>query len=160
MTLASAFFFAALLLITVMLVIRLSRFENLAIVFFFVGAISVVYAANISLLSLPKPIENEYFRDGTGTVHYFYLVEDEAIYLLFQDNPEQPPRWYVMPWVEKHAARLEQLRRGSIGILAINLFGPFDRSRDVAYFHEIPPPKYEAKVEPVPPTMFDLPADE
>jgi hypothetical protein len=155
MTTASVLFVVSLVLITILLVVRLARFENIAIVFCFIATVSVVYAANLSLLSLPKPIEREYFREGNGIVHYYYLVEDVAIYLLFQDNPDEPPRWYEMPWVEKQAARLEELRRSNMGIQASNLFRPFDRSLGVSYFHEPPPVKVEDKDRPIPPTIFD-----
>ncbi len=160
MTIASIFFVVSLVAITILLVIRLSRFENLAIVFLFVAAVSVVYLANLSLLSLPKPIQNEYFQNGNGKVLYFYFEEDVAIYLLFQERSDEPPRWYVMPWVEKEAARLEELRRGSIGILAVNLFGSFDRSADLQYFHAVPPPRYDPKDAPDAPTIFDRPDDQ
>lgn len=72
--------------------------------------IPLAYIGLIDLLSRPKPIEFEWFDRNalSATVLGVSFEEEKAIYLWLQLEDSALPRYYVLPWRQKLAERLEE----------------------------------------------------
>jgi hypothetical protein len=111
------------------------------------------YVELIELLSRPKPMGFEWFeREAlSATVLGVSFEEGSAIYLWLQIGDSPKPRYYILPWRQELAERLEQavddaLSRGSTVTIATP-FSPKSLDELGNLNVEIIPP-------PVPPTKM------
>ena len=111
------------------------------------------YVELTELLSRPKPIDFEWFeREALSAIVLGVSFEEgEAIYLWLQLETSPEPRYYILPWRQELAERLEQavddaLSRGSTVTIATP-FSPKSLEELGNLNIEIIPP-------PVPPTKM------
>ncbi len=114
------------------------------------------YAGLSRLLSMPKPVEFEWWhaRAAEATVLGSSMREGEGIYLWLQLEDVGEPRAYVLPWSRDLAEQLQAASREaerSRSNLRMRL--PFERSLDE---HE---PKFYAMPQPMLPSKDDDPAE-
>ncbi|MFZ5619983.1 MAG: hypothetical protein ACOY5W_03040 [Pseudomonadota bacterium] len=83
------------------------------------------------LLSLPKPISQEFFNDAKEAVVLgVHLKNDREIYLWLQLPGRDQPGYYVMPWNGRAAEELEMARREARehgGLVVMN--APFQHNK-------------------------------
>lgn len=86
-------------------------FRSLALGYLVLSIGWVLYFYN-QLLSLPKPIDQEYFSSATEAVVLAVRAKsDSAVYLWLQLPDRDYPSYYVMPWNGQAAKELEIAQR-------------------------------------------------
>lgn len=111
-----------------------------------------VYVGFLHLLSMPKPVELEWWhaRAAEATVLASSMQEDEGIYLWLQLEQASEPRAYVLPWNRALAEQLQAARReAERNESALRMRLPFEASEDELE------PKFYAAPQPAPPAKPD-----
>lgn len=86
-------------------------FRAISLLYLLVSIVWVLYFYN-QLLSLPKPISQEYFSQATDAVVLAVRPkEDSAVYLWLQLPDRDYPSYYVMPWDGQAARELQIAQR-------------------------------------------------
>jgi len=124
--------------------------------------IPVGYLQAIELLSRPKPMKFEWLqRDATvAQILGASFDEGRAIYLWLRVEQEIEPRYYVLPWRQEAAQKLEELIDNAIRQNAtVLLKNPFfrkslDELGDLNA-HIVPPKLPPQKNPPLPPQIFN-----
>ena len=117
----ASLFLAALLAAIAIWAPRITRVRaaalGLAVLFIPIG-----YIQAVELLSRPKPMSFEWFNRDVALAQVLGASFDEgrAIYLWLRVEHEIEPRYYVLPWRQEAAQKLEDLidnaiRRNSTG---------------------------------------------
>lgn len=124
--------------------------------------IPVVYVQLVELLSRPKPMTFEWFERDVQLAQILgsSLDEGKAIYLWLRLEGEIAPRYYVMPWRQQAAEKLEDMIDNAIRQNAtIVLKKPFIRKSDEEWgdlnAHIVPPPLPPQKKPQMPPQIFN-----
>lgn len=128
-----------------------SHVFRLASLLYLAGSIGMALYLFNQLLSLPKPIDQEYFSQAREAVVLATRAKDgEAIYLWLQLPDRAAPVYYVMPWSGQAAGDLEIAQREAAqqdGLVLMN--HPFKRSQRHGIagdekdkvFYATPPPR-------------------
>ena len=120
------------------------------------------YMQLVQLLSKPKPLELEWFKRDVRLAHILGASMDEgkAIYLWLRLENEIEPRYYVLPWRQEAAEKLEDvidnaLRQNSTVVIEDPFIRKsFDDLGDLnAYV--VPPPLPPQKTPQPPPQIFN-----
>lgn len=93
--------------------------------------VPVGYLGFSELLSQPKPIRHEWFKRKVdeATVLGVSVREDEAIYLWLRLDDSLEPRYYVLPWQQQLAEKLQNLVDEAIRDGAsVTISDPFSRN--------------------------------
>lgn len=124
----------------------------------------VGYLAFAHLLSMPKPVGLEWYRQHAedATVLGSSMREGENIYLWLQFDDAAEPRSYVIPWRRDLAEQLQKAKRQADaegGQLRVRR--PFEPSLDdrqpkfYAMPQPAPPPKHAGRQQPTPALTFE-----
>ncbi len=124
--------------------------------------IPVGYFQTIELLSRPKPMSFEWFQRDVALAQVLGASFDEgrAIYLWLRVEHEIEPRYYVLPWRQEAAQKLEDLidnaiRQNSTVVLKNPFFRKsLDEMGDLNA-HIVPPKLPPRKNPPIPPQIFN-----
>jgi hypothetical protein len=136
------------------------RFAALAATILF---IPIAYLQFTELLARPKPIAFEWFRRNVEQAQLLGVSLDEgrAIYLWLRVDKSVEPRFYVMPWRQETAEKLEDLIDNALRSRStIILKKPFIRKfmEDLGDLNAkiVPPPLPPQKMPPpTPPQIFN-----
>ncbi len=131
---------------------------------FFALLLAGLFFGYSDMLGRPKSTRLEVLRSGDkqATVLGSYIREGSGIYLWLLLPGSSEPRYYVLPWDEKTASKLQQAieenanRHG--GGIVMQL--PFERSWDKRepVFHPLPQPKLpDKRGEPPPAQLYQAP---
>ena len=120
------------------------------------------YLQAIELLSKPKPVSFEWFDRDVQLAHVLGASMDEgrAIYLWLRIDGEIEPRYYVMPWRQEAAEKLEDvidnaIRRNATVVLKKPFIRKSENEMGDLNAHVIPPPMPPQKLPTVPPRVFN-----
>jgi hypothetical protein len=124
--------------------------------------IPVGYLSITELLSQPKPMQHEWFKRHVdeATLLGVSVREDHAIYLWLRLDDSLEPRYYVLPWQQQLAERLQNLideaiREGA----SVTIQNPFSRKSfdDLGDMNVriIRPPRPPMKPPSPPPQFFN-----
>ena len=124
--------------------------------------IPIAYVELIEMLSKPKPMSFEWFERNAdnATVLGVSLHEGEAIYMWLRLDGAMEPRYYVLPWRQPLAERLEDAIEAAVAKhSAVIITRPFDR-KNLEELGElnvkiVPPPLPPRKRPPLPPRIFN-----
>jgi hypothetical protein len=137
----------------------LVRFAALAAVVLF---IPIGYLQLNELLARPKPIAFEWFRRNVEQAQLLGVSLDEgrAIYLWLRVDKDIEPRYYVMPWRQDTAEKLEELidnalRRHATIILKKPFIRKFMEDMGDLNANVVPPPLPPQKMPTPPPQIFN-----
>jgi hypothetical protein len=137
----------------------LVRFAALAAVVLF---IPIGYLPLNELLARPKPIAFEWFRRNVEQAQLLGVSLDEgrAIYLWLRVDKDIEPRYYVMPWRQDTAEKLEELidnalRRHATIILKKPFIRKFMEDMGDLNANVVPPPLPPQKMPTPPPQIFN-----
>ena len=92
--------------------------------------VPIGYLGLSELLSQPKPMQHEWFKRNVdeATVLGVSVREDEAIYLWLRLDDSLEPRYYVLPWQQQLAEKLQNLVDEAIRDgAAVTISDPFSR---------------------------------
>ena len=108
------------------------------------------YAGLSRLLSMPKPVELEWWhaQADEATVLASSFREDQAIYLWLQLQGIAEPRAYALPWSRDLAEQLQAAQReASENQSQVQMRLPFERSQDEQEpkFYAMPQPQLPPK---------------
>jgi hypothetical protein len=120
------------------------------------------YLQHVELLARPKPIGFEWFRKDVEQAQVLgaSLDEGRAIYLWLRVDKDIEPRYYVLPWRQQTAEKLEDLIDNAVRNNAtVILKQPFIRK----FMHDlgdlnaniVPPPLPPQKMPTPPPQIFN-----
>jgi hypothetical protein len=114
------------------------------------------------LLARPKPIAFEWFRRNVEQAQLLGVSLDEgrAIYLWLRVDKDIEPRYYVMPWRQDTAEKLEELidnalRRHATIILKKPFIRKFMEDMGDLNANVVPPPLPPQKMPTPPPQIFN-----
>jgi hypothetical protein len=124
--------------------------------------IPIGYLAATALLSQPKPMQHEWFKRHVdeATLLGVSVREGEAIYLWLRLDDSLEPRYYVLPWQQQLAEKLQNLideaiREGA----SVTISDPFSRKsfEDLGSLNMriIRPPQPPMKPPSPPPQFFN-----
>lgn len=124
--------------------------------------IPIGYLSVTGLLSLPKPMHHEWFKRHVdeATLLGVSVREGEAIYLWLRLDDSLEPRYYVLPWQQQLAEKLqnivdEAIREGA----SVTIANPFSRKSfdDLGSMNMqiIRPPQPPMKPPSPPPQIFN-----
>lgn len=124
--------------------------------------IPIGYLSVTTLLSQPKPIHHEWFKRHVdeATLLGVSVREGEAIYLWLRLDDSLEPRYYVLPWQQQLAEKLQNLideaiREGA----SVTISNPFSRKsfEDLGSMNMriIRPPQPPMKPPSPPPQFFN-----
>jgi hypothetical protein len=122
--------------------------------------IPVGYLQAVELLSRPKPMRYEWFKRNVELAQILGASFDEgrAIYLWLRIEQEIEPRYYILPWRQETAQKLEELIDNAIRKNAtVLLKKPFFRKSldDLGDLNaQIVPPKLPPQKSPPPPPQI------
>ena len=73
--------------------------------------VPIAYLGILELLSQPKPMHHEWFKRHVdeATLLGVSVREDEAIYLWLRLDDSLEPRYYVIPWQQQLAEKLQNI---------------------------------------------------
>lgn len=157
----TALFLAALLTAIAIWAPRIARVRAAALA---IAAllIPVGYLQAIELLSRPKPIRYEWFRRDIDLAQLLGVSFDEgrAIYLWLRVEHEIEPRYYVLPWRQETAQKLEDIIDNAIRHnTTVILKNPFIKKNleelGDLNAHIVPPKRPPPKKPPIPPQVFN-----
>lgn len=123
-------------------------------------ALSIGTAAAFTLLSLPKPVDLEWWQGhaAEATVLGHTMREGDGIYLWLQLDGVPEPRSYALPWDRKLAEQLQQAARDAARDgteVRMRLpFGPTLDDREPKVY-ALPQPAQPQKTPDPPPQMFE-----
>lgn len=124
--------------------------------------IPIGYIQLTEMMSRPKPIEFEWFRKNVEQAQLLGVSLDEgrAIYLWLRVDKDIEPRYYVMPWRQTIAEKLEDLIENALRRNAtIILKKPFIREslEDLGDLNAniVPPARPPQKLPNPPPQIFN-----
>jgi xanthosine utilization system XapX-like protein len=137
----------------------LIRFVALAVTVLF---IPIAYLQLSEMLARPKPIAFEWFRRNVEQAQLLgaSLDEGRAIYLWLRVDQDVEPRFYVMPWRQETAEKLEDLidnalRNNSTIVLKKPFIRKFMEDLGDLNANIIPPPQPPQKMPTPPPQIFN-----
>lgn len=120
------------------------------------------YLQLTEMLSRPKPVEFEWFRKDVEQAQLLGVSLDEgrAIYMWLRIDQEIEPRYYVMPWKQQTAEKLEDLidnalRHNSTIILKKPFIREFMDDMGDLNANIVPPPLPPQKLPSNPPQIFN-----
>lgn len=121
------------------------------------------YLQLVELLARPKPIDFEWFRKDVEQAQVLgaSLDEGRAIYLWLRVDKDIEPRYYVLPWRQQTAEKLEDLidnavRNNSTVILKQPFIRKFMHNLGDLNANIVPPPLPPHKMPtPPPPQIFN-----
>jgi hypothetical protein len=135
------------------------RFSALIVTAVFVP---IVYLGVAELLSKPKPMNLEWYdRDAEqAAILGVSFHEGEAIYLWLRVDNAMEPRYYVLPWRQQLAERLEDaienaINRNATAVLRMPFFRRSFDELGHLNLDVILPPVPPQKTPPVPPRVFN-----
>jgi len=135
------------------------RFAALAVTVLF---IPIGYLQLTEMLARPKPIAFEWFRRHVEQAQLLgaSLDEGRAIYLWLRIDQDVEPRYYVMPWRQETAEKLEDmidnaLRNNSTIILKKPFIRKFMEDLGDLNANIVPPPLPPQKMPQPPPQIFN-----
>ena len=135
------------------------RFAALTVTVLF---IPIGYLQLTEMLARPKPIAFEWFRRNVEQAQLLGVSLDEgrAIYLWLRVDQDIEPRYYVMPWKQEVAEKLEDMIDNALRNNAtIVLREPFIRKfmEDLGDLNAniVPPPLPPQKMPAPPPQIFN-----
>jgi len=135
------------------------RFAALAVTVLFIPIGSLQLT---EMLSRPKPIAFEWFRRHVEQAQLLgaSLDEGRAIYLWLRIDQDVEPRYYVMPWRQETAEKLEDmidnaLRNNSTIILKKPFIRKFMEDLGDLNANIVPPPLPPQKMPQPPPQIFN-----
>jgi len=153
-------FLAALLAAIAIWAPRISRVRAAALAITAL-LIPIGYMQAIELLARPKPIDFEWFKRDVDLAQILGASFDEgrAIYLWLRVEHEIEPRYYVLPWRQETAQKLEDLidnaiRHNSTVILKKPFFRKSLEELGALNAHIVPPKMPPLKKPPIPPQVF------
>lgn len=124
--------------------------------------IPLAYVELMALLSKPKPMSYEWFEQGAekAAVLGVSLHEGTAIYMWLRLDGAMEPRYYVLPWQQRLAERLEDAVEEAIGEHAtVMITKPFARENFKKGGHlnveVVRPPLPPLKKPLLPPQIFN-----
>ncbi len=124
--------------------------------------IPIVYVELVEMLAKPKPMSFEWFerRAETATVLGVSLHEGTAIYMWLRLDGAMEPRYYVLPWRQALAEKLEDAVEEAIGEhAAVIITKPFGRKNFKKGGHLnveiVRPPRPPQKLPRLPPQIFN-----
>ena len=137
----------------------LIRFIALGVTVLF---IPIAYLQLSEMLARPKPIAFEWFRRNVEQAQLLGASFDEgrAIYLWLRVDQDVEPRFYVMPWRQEVAEKLEDvidnaLRNNSTIILKKPFIRKFMEDLGDLNANIVPPPLPPQKMPTPPPQIFN-----
>jgi len=137
----------------------LVRFIALAVTVLF---IPIAYLQFTEMLARPKPIAFEWFRRNVEQAQLLgaSLDEGRAIYLWLRVDQDVEPRFYVMPWRQEVAEKLEDmidnaLRNNSTIVLKKPFIRKFMEDMGDLNANIVPPPLPPQKMPTPPPQIFN-----
>ncbi|MGH6618828.1 MAG: hypothetical protein ACREF6_04745 [Alphaproteobacteria bacterium] len=120
------------------------------------------YVQLVEMLARPKPISFEWFRRDVEQAQILgaSLDEGRAIYLWLRVDKDIEPRYYVLPWKQNVAEKLEDLIDNAVrNNTTIILKEPFIRKfmKDMGDLNAniVPPPLPPQKMPTPPPQIFN-----
>ncbi|MPY75584.1 MAG: hypothetical protein GEU87_15140 [Alphaproteobacteria bacterium] len=120
------------------------------------------YVQLVEMLARPKPINFEWFRRDVEQAQILgaSLDEGRAIYLWLRVDKDIEPRYYVLPWKQNVAEKLEDLIDNAVrNNTTIILKEPFIRKfmKDMGDLNAniVPPPLPPQKMPTPPPQIFN-----
>jgi hypothetical protein len=120
------------------------------------------YVQLVEMLARPKPIEFEWFRRNVEQAQVLgaSLDEGRAIYLWLRVDQDIEPRYYVLPWKQEVAEKLEDLidnalRNNSTIILKQPFIRKFMENLGDLNANIVPPPLPPQKMPTPPPQIFN-----
>ncbi len=124
--------------------------------------IPIGYLTVTELLSQPKPMQHEWFKRHVdeATLLGVSVRENQAIYLWLRLDDSLEPRYYVLPWQQQLAEKLQNLideaiREGA----SVTISNPFSRKSfdDLGSMnmHIVRPPQPPMKPPSPPPQFFN-----
>lgn len=120
------------------------------------------YLQLVEMLARPKPISFEWFRRDVEQAQILgaSLDEGRAIYLWLRVDKDIEPRYYVLPWKQNVAEKLEDLIDNAVrNNTTIILKEPFIRKfmKDMGDLNAniVPPPLPPQKMPTPPPQIFN-----
>jgi hypothetical protein len=135
------------------------RFAALFAVLLF---IPLGYVQLVEMLARPKPIEFEWFRRNVEQAQVLgaSLDEGRAIYLWLRVDQDIEPRYYVLPWKQEVAEKLEDLidnalRNNSTIILKQPFIRKFMENLGDLNANIVPPALPPQKMPTPPPQIFN-----
>jgi len=135
------------------------RFAALAVTLLF---IPIGYLQLSEMLARPKPIAFEWFRRNVEQAQLLGVSLDEgrAIYLWLRVDQDVEPRFYVMPWRQETAEKLEDLidnalRKNATIILRKPFIRKFMEDLGDLNANIVPPPLPPQKMPTPPPQIFN-----
>lgn len=164
---ALLFLFAATVGVTALLAIIAIWAPRKPIVRFLALAATIMiiplgYIQLTEMLSRPKPIEFEWLRNDIEQAQLLGVSLDEgrAIYMWLRIDKEIEPRYYVMPWKQQVAEKLEDLidnalRRNATIILKKPFIRDFMEDLGDLNANIVPPPQPPQKLPSHPPQIFN-----
>ena len=123
--------------------------------------VPIGYLGLSELLSQPKPMQHEWFKRNVdeATVLGVSVREDEAIYLWLRLDDSLEPRYYVLPWQQQLAEKLQNLVDEAIRDgAAVTISDPFSRNAAEnlgSNLHIVRPPTLPMKPPSPPPQFFN-----
>lgn len=124
--------------------------------------IPIGYLQAIELLSRPKPMSFEWFQRDVALAQVLGASFDEgrAIYLWLRVEHEIEPRYYVLPWRQETAQKLEDIidnaiRQNSTVVLKNPFFRKSLDDMGDLNAHIVPPKLPPQKNPPLPPQVFN-----
>lgn len=124
--------------------------------------IPIGYLGVVELLSQPKPMHHEWFKRHVdeATLLGVSVREGEAIYLWLRLDESLEPRYYVLPWQQQLAEKLQMLVDEAIRDgAAVTISNPFSRKSfdDLGSMNIqiVRPPQLPMKPPSPPPQFFN-----
>lgn len=124
--------------------------------------IPIGYIQAVELLSRPKPMSFEWFQRDVALAQVLGASFDEgrAIYLWLRIEHEIEPRYYVLPWRQEAAQKLEDIidnaiRQNSTVVLKNPFFRKSLDDMGDLNAHIVPPKLPPLKKPPTPPQIFN-----
>jgi hypothetical protein len=124
--------------------------------------VPIGYLGVSALLSQPKPMQHEWFKRHVdeATLLGVSVSEGQAIYLWLRLDDSFEPRYYVLPWQQQLAEKLQNLVDEAIRDGAsITISNPFSRKSfdDLGSMnmHIVRPPQLPMKPPSPPPQFFN-----
>lgn len=137
----------------------LVRFAALFAVMLF---IPIGYLQLLEMLSRPKPVAYEWFRKDVEQAQLLGASFDEgrAIYLWLRIDKDVEPRYYVLPWKQEVAEKLEDLvdnalRNHATIVLKEPFIRKFMENLGDLNANIVPPPLPPQKMPTPPPQIFN-----
>jgi xanthosine utilization system XapX-like protein len=120
------------------------------------------YVQLVEMLARPKPVSFEWFRNDVEQAQVLgaSLDEGRAIYLWLRVDKDIEPRYYVLPWRQDTAEKLEDLidnavRNNATIVLRQPFIRKFMKDQGELNANIVPPPLPPQKMPTPPPQIFN-----